>query len=297
MARQLTTSVHREQTVESAFNHILRTNLASIERSEPVALSGKDIEGVHNIRVGLRRIRSALTVFRPVIPYRVTKPLAKDLRWAAKELDRARDLDVYIARNLSGKGKKSKAKMHALATQHRNKAYRRVRHLLKGKRYRGVKVRLGDWLDANTWHMELSKQQRKVVKRKVAPFASRVLEARRIEILKKGREIQQLDSEELHRLRIKCKKLRYATEFFEPVYGAQMKPFTKQLKEIQELLGTLHDIAVMTRLQQDLLKDRGNSKLKRVARKLEAQGQRETEIISDKLMRRWKIFSETKHPW
>ena len=295
MARQLTTLVHREQTVESAFNHILRTNLASIERSEPVALVGKDIEGVHDIRVGLRRIRSALTVFRPVIPCRVTKPLAKDLRWAAKELDRARDLDVYIARNLSGK--KSQAKMRALATKQRDKAYQRVRHLLKGKRYRGVKVRLGDWLDANTWHTELSKQERKVAKRKVAPFASHVLEAHRLEILKKGRDIRQLDSEALHRLRLKCKKLRYATEFFEPVYGAQMKPFTKQLKEIQELLGTLHDIAVMTRLQQDLIKDCGNSKLKRAARKLEAQGQREAEIVSDKLIRCWKMFSQTKRPW
>ena len=297
MARQLTTSVHPEQTIDAAFKHILRTNLASIERSEPVAIAGKDIEGVHEMRVGLRRMRSALTVFRSVIPYRVTKPFAKDLRWAAKALDRARDLDVYIAENLSAKRKKPQAKMRALATKQRKEAYDRVRRVIQGKRYQGIKVRLVDWLDGNTWHKTLTKQERKAVERKVTPFASRVLEAHRTKVLKNGRDIQQLNSEALHDLRIECKKLRYATEFFGPLYGVQMKSFTKHLKEIQGLLGTLHDIAVMTRLQQDLLKDCGNSKLRRVAGKLETKGQREAEIISEKLVQRWEVFSRTKRPW
>ena len=76
-----------------------------------------------------------------------------------------------------------------------------------------------------------------------------------------------------------------------------MKPFTKHLKEIQELLGALHDIAVMTGLQEDLLKNRGNSKLRRVAGKLEARGLREAEIVNGKLIQRWEIFSQEKPPW
>ena len=297
MKRQLTMSVHPKQTVEAAFEHILRTNLASIERWEPVAVAGKDIEGVHEIRVGLRRMRSALTLFRSAIPPRVTKPLAKDLRWAAKALDRARDLDVYIAKNLSAKRKKPHAKMRALAKKQREEAYNRVRLVIKGKRYQSVKMQLADWLDANRWNRALSKQERKVVERKVTPFASDVLESHRIKVLQNGKHIQRLDSEALHDLRIECKKLRYATEFFRPLYGARMKPFTKHLKELQEMLGMLHDIAVMTGLQQDLLKDCENSKLRRVAVKLETRGQREAETISDNLMQRWQMFSQAERPW
>lgn len=62
------------------------------------------------------------------------------------------------------------------------------------------------------------------------------------------------------------------------------------------MLGMLHDIAVMTALQQDLLKDCGNPKLKRVAGKLEARGQIEAEIISAKLIQRWEMFLQAKRP-
>lgn len=189
-------------------------------------MAGKDIEGVHEIRVGLRRMRSALTLFSPAIPHRVTNPLAKDLRWAAKALGRARDLDVYIAKNLSTTGKKTHAKMRVLAKKQREEAYNRVRLVLQGKRYQNIKTQLADWLDANRWHRALSKQERKVVERKVPPFTSHVLETHRIKVLKNGKHLQRLDSEALHDLRIECKELRYATEFFRPLYGAQMKPFT-----------------------------------------------------------------------
>jgi len=103
-------SITGDLTVEEAFSRILLGNLAGVEEWAPVALAGEDIEGVHQMRVCLRRMRSALTVFRIAIPKAATKSFAKDMRWASKALDRARDLDVYITENLASKGERATKK-------------------------------------------------------------------------------------------------------------------------------------------------------------------------------------------
>lgn len=297
MPRQNAISVNPQQTVEDAFEHILRKTLTVVEEWEPVALAGEDVEGVHEVRVGLRRMRSALTLFDSAIPRRVTRPLAKEMRWAAKALDRARDLDVYIAENLPSAGRKAETKMRDIAMKHREEAYSRVRRLVQGKRYEGFKDELTHWLDTRGWRAELSAQERKGLQRKVTPFASQVLEQHRAQVLEHGKEIDKLDSEALHQLRIVCKKLRYATEFFAPLYAQRMTGFTKHLKALQDLLGTLHDTAVMTGLQQDLLKGAGSSKLKRLAGRLEHQRGKETKEILKTLVERWTVFSQAERPW
>lgn len=297
MAQQKTVSVNRHHTVEDAFECILRTNLSAVEEGEPVALAGEDIEGVHQVRVGLRRMRSALTVFAPAIPRRVTRPLAKELRRAAKALDRARDLDVYIAETLSSVPKKKARKLRNLAMKHREETYTRLSKLLQGKRYAGLKHDLTRWLDTKGWRAELSAAERKGLQRKVTPFASRVLEQHRAQVLEDGKAVDKLDSDELHQLRIDCKKLRYATEFFAPLYGERMKEFTQHLKALQDLLGTLHDTAVMTGLQRDLLKGTGKSKLKRMARKLEDKRAKEAKEIMKTLVERWRTFAQVEGPW
>ena len=297
MAQQKTVSVNRHHTVEDAFECILRTNLSAVEEGEPVALAGEDIEGVHQVRVGLRRMRSALTVFAPAIPRRVTRPLAKELRWAAKALDRARDLDVYIAEILSSVPKKKVRKLRNIAIKHREEAYTHLRKLLQGKRYARLKDDLAQWLDTKGWRGGLAAAERKGLQRKVTPFASRVLEQHRAQVLEDGKEIDKLDSEGLHQLRIDCKKLRYATEFFTPLYGARMREFTQHLKALQDLLGTLHDTAVMTGLQRDLLKGTGKPKLKRLARKLEKKRAKEAKNIMKTLVERWTSFAQAEGPW
>lgn len=297
MASQLATSVNSRQTVEGAFEHILKVNLASVTVWEPVALAGEDIEGVHQMRVGLRRMRSALSVFQSAIPRKLTRPLAKEMRWSARALDRARDLDVYIAENFPAKGGKYQDKIQSIARKHREEAYSKVRRVVQCKRYQTFNRIIVNWLNTKDWRKHLSVEERKVLRRRITPFACRVLEEHLGNVLEAGKEIDKIDSEALHRLRIECKKLRYATEFFAPLYGERMKDFTRHLKALQDLLGTLHDTAVLPGLQRDLLKDTRSSKLKRFAGKLENNREKESEEIKMYLMERWQAFSEADHPW
>jgi CHAD domain-containing protein len=297
MAHKPANSVIPGQTVEEAFEYILKANLALVKDWEPVALAGKDTEGVHQMRVGLRRMRSALSVFRPAIPLKLTRPLAKEMRWAAKALDRARDLDVYLAENFAGKRSKSLQKMQSIAREHRDLAYSRVRGIVQCKRYLTFNREIITWLDTRSWRGQLSEEERKILRRKITPFTCQVLEEHHADVLKAGKELDKMDSEALHQLRIKCKKLRYATEFFYPLYGERMEEFTRHLKALQDLLGTLHDTAILSGLQKNLLKDTRSSKLMRVAGKLADKREKESEEIKNNLMTRWQAFSETGQPW
>jgi len=297
MASQLVTSMNPPQTVEEAFKHILEANLASVKVWEPIALAGEDIEGVHQMRVGLRRMRSALNLFQPAIPRKLSRPLSKEMRWAARALDRARDLDVYITENFPGKGNKHQQKMQRIARRHRDEAYSRVRNIVQSKRYQSFNSEFNHWLDTKAWREQLSEDKQKVLLSEITPFACRVLEEHQGDVLGAGKEIEKLDSEALHRLRIECKKLRYAAEFFAPLYGERMKDFTGHLKALQDLLGTLHDTAILSGLQNELLIGTHNSKLKRIAGKLKDKRYKESKEIKRNLVERWQAFSEAEHPW
>jgi CHAD domain-containing protein len=63
-----------------------------------VALEGKDIEGVHDMRVGSRRLRAALEIFRDAFPRRQLKPMLRDVKRLADALGEVRDLDVMLDR-------------------------------------------------------------------------------------------------------------------------------------------------------------------------------------------------------
>ncbi len=297
MSKSTAISIKGGQTVESAFEHVLRNNLTGAQAWEPVALAGDDIEGVHQMRVCLRRMRSALTVFRAAIPRKVTSSFAKEMRWAAKALDRARDLDVYITENLSSKGKKQEKKLNKIARKHRKDAYQRVGYFIQGRRYAKLCREFSDWLKARKWREKLSDEQRKGLEESITPYASRVLEAHRARILEDGNNIEELDSDALHQLRIDCKKLRYATEFFAPLYSSRMKAFTAHLKSLQDLLGTLHDTSVMTGLQKNLLKGKKDKKLARYTHKLERQRHKEAHGLKTEAIMCWQSFSQADRPW
>ncbi len=293
-------TIQSKQSVEEVFGYILRTDLEYINKWAPAAFSGKDVEGVHQMRVGLRRMRSALNLFTPVIPRKNTKKLAREMRWAAKQLDRARDLDVYIADNLSSKEAKKdkqKKKLRKVATKHRQKEYKKVRIFLRGQRFRAFNVKFFRWLNKKGWRQSLSKAQKKDVSREITYFANLVLDDHRCKVLGTGKDIRRMDDEGLHHLRIECKKLRYATEFFTPLYGTKMTTFSKKLKQLQDVLGILHDCYVMGGLQSSLLRGKRSKKLVGVANNLMHQRNKSALDLREVLIGTWENFRMARLPW
>ena len=91
-----------KMSINEAFAAILRHNFDDMLSWIPVAYNREDIEGVHQVRVALRRLRSAISVFRKAIPRSITDPWNEEMRWVAGEFGLTRDLDVLIDEGLEG---------------------------------------------------------------------------------------------------------------------------------------------------------------------------------------------------
>lgn len=295
-----------DQTVEEAFASILKTNFDYVQGWESEAYHNSDIEGVHQMRVGLRRMRSCVVVFGKVVPRRLTETMGEEMKWAANELGPARDLDVLITEALEPMTGKipfpaGEAKLRDLAEQHRARAYQQVKAMIDHDRYQALKRNLFPWLELRSWREapDLTKVERKKLEQSVEDFAALSLSKRLERVLEDGQHFASMSPTELHQLRIDCKKLRYSTEFFSCLYKKGMGDFVLRLKELQGVLGILNDVAVMHQLLETLLEGHtDNIELAKYAGALVGWRSRQYEEVRSRLDGLWEAFVDTKdHPW
>ena len=88
--------VHSRQSTSEAFVTVLQHNFDYLQGWEREARSWEDTEGVHQMRVAFRRMRSALVTFRTAVPQELTRTWSEEMRWLAGQFGDARDLDVFI---------------------------------------------------------------------------------------------------------------------------------------------------------------------------------------------------------
>jgi CHAD domain-containing protein len=293
--------VHAQQTVSEAFGAILRHNYELLPVWEDAARSWDDIEGVHQLRVAFRRMRSALRVFRSAVPRPVTADWADGMRWLADQLGPARDLDVFIEEGLNAIARQlplaGREKLLALAQQRRKVAYETVRAMLDSQRYAGFKENFSTWLENQGWLTEeLTDRHRKRLEANVVPFARQLLDKQERRVLATGSHTDQESAEAMHQLRIECKKLRYATEFFGPLFKG-MEDFTEHLKSLQDLLGIMHDVAVMHQLLENLLAGEHDPEVLQYAGGLVGWRTRQYYDIKNSFDERWEQLVNTRHPW
>ena len=213
-------------------------------------------EVVHQLRVGLRRLRSLLTTFKATVADARTPAIKAELKWLTAELDSARNLDVLlqgdyraalaqkeVAEGLKGLGARLRAA--------RRIAYARAASAVESERFRRLLLDLLIWIEAGPWTG--APEQAKSRARRIDKFAHAELAKRWRKIVKRGRELETLDVEARHKLRIDAKKLRYAADGFEVLFGRRRraKSFISALKDVQDTLGELNDIAVGERLTHE----------------------------------------------
>lgn len=208
----------------------------------PLARSGSTPEGVHQMRVALRRLRSALKVFGKALGCAEIIDLDQRLKALANALGPARDWDVFLA----GAGadltavlpEKPILSLVASARQQRATAYRELARVLDGSTLRQTVITAATVAATRPWPAEPAAEDIEV-------FAARTLHRRHKRMLAHGRDIASWPDEELHALRLDGKRLRYAAEFFAPLFGGHStKRFLKRLSALQETLGIVNDGAV-----------------------------------------------------
>jgi len=289
-------------STSEAIKVFLKHNFEYLTQWEETARSWDDIEGVHQMRVSFRKIRSIFSLFKPAIPKKISNHWNEEIRWIGSQLGLARDLDVFIDEGLEVISVKipfvGKDKLLQLAKEHRTKAYNeQVCAMLDSERYTQFKTDFKKWYEEKAWEKEeLKKKHKTHLEMKLLVFSRLVLDNQERKVLKKGSQINRESANEMHRLRIECKKLRYAAEFFQPVFSG-MEVFINNMKGIQDILGVLNDVSVMHELLEILLDDSNDHELLEFSGAVIGWRTCEYYYQLNNFDSCWDKFTETNHPW
>ncbi len=294
--------IHAEQSTSEAFATILRHNLDSMLTWCDSARSWDDIEGVHQVRVSFRRMRSALSLFRDAAPKAATEHWGEEMRWIAGELGNARDLDVFLTEGLAEASTQLPLaggdRLQTLAEQQRARVYaERVVPMLDSERFAQFRDAFPAWVEARAWEQaKLKKKQAKRLHAGIVIYARALLDKQERRVLTAGTHVERDDAAALHQLRIECKKLRYAAEFFLPLFDG-MDLFIGHMKGLQDLLGIINDVAVTRHLLDDLLRDERDYEVLVYAGGLIGWRSCQARHLLDRFDPCWEELVEAKHPW
>jgi CHAD domain-containing protein len=222
----------RARLIDSAAN--LVDHVAAVVLDE-------DLEGVHQARVGIRRLRSDLRTVSPMLHMDAVRPLRRELQWLMGLLGDVRDLDVILARlraDVSALDRADRAAADAVlaqAMEDRGAAYQRLREELRTPRCAALfedSARIAAAPPFNTRAAKLPASE--VLPRLVRKPLRGLL-----------REVSRLgdtpDDQGLHQVRIKVKRVRYATELAAPSVGKDARRAARCLARVQDVLGEHND--------------------------------------------------------
>jgi CHAD domain-containing protein len=215
----------------------------------------RDAEALHQLRVGLRRLRVALMSFGGEFrnpQFEAVRLRAKDL---ARQLAPARDLDVFVSELLepaagANGSQQAFSVLRLRAQEARRRAFGDAFLAVSGPRLRMFLRDVTEVTDGRGWSFP-PYHGAGAVKRVLGyevparTVAEQILTHRYKQASRRARRLETLSSSERHALRIELKKLRYAAEFFVPFFDvAQAKKFLDRLGRMQDVLGAVNDVAV-----------------------------------------------------
>ncbi|MGY3444764.1 CYTH and CHAD domain-containing protein [Bradyrhizobium sp. USDA 4473] len=242
-----------QATVADAFSVIGFSCLREVAGNELAVRQG-DGEGIHRMRVGVRRLRAALSLFKDVLQGAETRGIKKELKWLAAQLGPGRDTDVFVSKTVAPYLERhpNSGEFEVLAhdlEKARSAGFVQARAAVEGDRFRRLLLDCALWFIDGEWRNDKDDLGRMLRERPVRPFAEQELERRTRKVVKRARRLRRLDAMQRHKLRIAVKKLRYGHEFFASLHPGDRRrkarhKIDRGLKALQGALGSLNDIRV-----------------------------------------------------
>lgn len=233
-------------TCRQAFKEICRACLHDFQLNMPALETADTVEGVHQARVALRRLRAAVILFKPMVADAAYRRLRGELQWLGRLLGTVRDLDVLQA-NLSlcaGQSETSgqARKLIAQCQAKRQRAHRAAMEAFSSDRGRILPLDLVEWVETGQWQNENSSLAEEPVRK----FARAQLKKRWKKLVKDGTGLAKLGPAARHQIRIEAKRLRYMAEFFAaaPSFSKDregLKALIGHCRGLQDALGTIRD--------------------------------------------------------
>jgi triphosphatase len=237
----VTAPITASSTVADVAYAVLRKDAASMLAHEPGTRLGEDIESLHQMRVATRRMRAALSLFQAVLPVRANR-VNEELGWLAGVLGAVRDLDIQLGNldswteELPGGHRQALDELGDLLVHHREEARTSLLEALDSRRYERLVAALTSMLEqgplrrAPLVHVAALEALPELIGGRHREAEKAVRRAHRTGVV-----------DDFHRLRIRCKRLRYAIEFTGDLYGGDVKRFARQVASLQDELGLIQD--------------------------------------------------------
>lgn len=232
---------------DTAFRIIARRHLAAVLAQHDGTCRG-DPEALHQIRVALSRLRTAIRFFSPMVDDALRPKVWAELKWLNSQLGLVRDLDVAIERVVAEVGDEL-AVIAELQRwdEKRAESHRLLARALKSARYRRLVEQTSSWIESGPWSTRRSKEAIRLRRRPLADHATAQLTEWENTLLRKARKLRKLDVEKRHKLRILNKRVTYSIESLQDLFAdkslTKRKSILKQLRRAQRSLGQLNDDA------------------------------------------------------
>ena len=239
-----------DEMVEGAAMRIMSEGVSHYLPNLALLLETDHPGGPHQIRVALRRLRSALSAFRPALGRQALAPWADQARMIASEAGRLRDLDVLGADLIArlAKANPDEAGFHVLAdavAARRSQVQAEVRTALAGPDVTRFGFAIAGFIATRGWLDPADHTQTARLAAPVRPFAEKVLRRRWKAVAGYGKRIENLSIDQRHEMRKELKKLRYLMDAFSSLFDGDAAPkFISQLKVLQKGFGALNDSAM-----------------------------------------------------
>jgi len=232
-------------------NHVqlrLKQQLDEMLRHDPGTRLGQNREDLHQMRVATRRARAILRIIQPLSHSTWNATIRREIGWLASTLGRVRDFDVLLEKlhNETHTLETSEQEaytslLNQLASQ-RAKAQTTMLEALRSPRY----LTLLDHLQSSIQHMDIMNLH----------IALHDLVKKEFDRLQKAVDNlpKAYNDEDLHRLRIRAKRVRYAAELTEPSSGKSASQLIRQVRKFQDLLGTHQDTVMIEKQLQTFIR-------------------------------------------
>jgi inorganic triphosphatase YgiF len=282
--------LNKSQSIANVLQTLIGSCLAHVQSNAPGALLKLDEEYLHQVRVGLRRLRVVLSIAKSFHADTELEFLREQVAILCVELGRSREWDVFVTQTLAPictRLPEHAGLREVLAASERARLHQQagMEHSLASQDFQRLLLRFGSWMHGVQWADAETTLER---------FARQTLKKRHKQVFTHGEVLVGENATLLHALRIACKKLRYSVEMFGSLYPkAKTADYVAVLSELQDILGTLNDIAVAHRLLNGLDNAVRHDTLALIRGWMEHDyAQRVAEFG-----KAWKMFAEQKTFW
>ncbi|ATU93344.1 hypothetical protein BLM14_18340 [Phyllobacterium zundukense] len=241
-------SLGRDDTVDEGIAKLLSGCQQQVLANLTPAI-GREPEGIHQLRVALRRLRTALYFLRRELAAPSLQALDAEAQGFARALGPARNWDVFLDSTLADIEKANLPDidffvLRGAGAPLREQGHHAVRDSIADPQTNRFLLSLGLAIEQRSWRNDIASEDLGILAEPLTKFAARVLTRLERKAFKRGRHFRHLRPEARHKLRILLKKLRYSAEFFLPLYAgrAPTRKYLKQLSRLQDGLGEANDI-------------------------------------------------------